>query len=128
MVNFTIVQGRLVKDPELRTTNSGVSVINFTIAWNKKLNDENERSLYIDCEAWRGTADLISKYFKKGNEIVVEGELYTNTYQNENGENRHQIRLLVDQVHFTFGNSKQEQTEKKENKTLTPVDDDNLPF
>lgn len=128
MVNFTIVQGRLVKDPELRTTNSGVSVINFTIAWNKKLNDENERSLYIDCEAWRGTADLIGKYFKKGNEIVVEGELYTNTYQNENGENRHQIRLLVNQVHFTFGNSKQEQTEKKENAPLTPIDDDQLPF
>lgn len=128
MVNFTIVQGRLVKDPELRTTNSGVSVINFTIAWNKKLNDENERSLYIDCEAWRGTADLIGKYFKKGNEIVVEGELYTNTYQNENGENRHQIRLLVNQVHFTFGNNKQEQTEKKENTPLAPIEDDKLPF
>ena len=129
MLNNVILQGRLTKDVEVRTTNSGVSVINFTIAWNRKINEENEKTLFMDCEAWRGTADLINKYFKKGNEIIVEGELYTNTYQTDTGENRHTTRLNVTQVHFTFGNNKNESTENTEaTKKFTPVDDDNLPF
>lgn len=124
MINSTILQGRLVKDIELRTTNNGVSVANFTVAYNRKLNENSERVLFLDCEAWRGTADLVKKYFKKGNEIIVEGELYTNTYQNENGENRHQIRLLVNQVHFTYGNTKTDDVDKK----YEAVNSDNLPF
>lgn len=127
MLNNVILQGRLTKDVELRTTNSGVSVVNFTIAWNRKINEENEKTLFMDCEAWRGTADLINKYFKKGNEIIVEGELYTNTYQTDAGENRHSTRLNVTQVHFTSGNAKSETTENKKT-DLTPIDDDRLPF
>lgn len=129
MLNNVILQGRLTKDVEVRTTNSGVSVVNFTIAWNRKINEENEKTLFMDCEAWRGTADLINKYFKKGNEIIVEGELYTNTYQTDDGENRHTTRLNVTQVHFTYGNSKTETNENADvTKKFTPVDDDNLPF
>ena len=130
MLNNTIIQGRLTKDPELITTNNGVSLAKFTIAWNRKINDDNEKVLYIDCEAWRGTADLINKYFKKGNEIIVEGELYTNTYENENGEKRHTIRLNVNQVHFTFGNNKSETNNESNDipKSFTPIQEDNLPF
>lgn len=125
MLNNTILQGRLTKDIELKTTTNGISVVNFTIAWNRKINDDNEKTLYLDCEAWRGTADLIYKHFKKGNEIIVEGELYTNTYQTENGENRHTIRLNVNQVHFTYGNGgkSEDKPELKEVKG-----GDNLPF
>ena len=123
MLNNTILQGRLTKDIELKTTTNGTSVVNFTIAWNRKINDDNEKTLYLDCEAWRGTADLINKHFKKGNEIIVEGELYTNTYQTENGENRHTIRLNVNQVHFTYGNGG-----KSAEPELTPIKDNNLPF
>lgn len=131
MLNNVILQGRLTRDVELRTTNSGISVINFTIAWNRKINDDNEKVLFMECEAWRGTADLINKHFKKGNEIIVEGELYTNTYENENGEKRHNVRLNVNQVHFAFRNNKTETTESADNttvKSFTPVDDQNLPF
>ena len=127
MINSTILQGRLTKDVEMRTTQNGVSVINFTIAWNRKINDDNEKVLYMDCEAWRGTADLISKHFKKGNEIIVEGELYTNTYQTDSGENRHNIRLNVNQVYFTYGNNKTNDTTNEQPK-MTPVTDDGLPF
>lgn len=127
MINSTILQGRLTKDVEVRTPTNGVSVINFTVAWNRKINDDNEKVLYMDCEAWRGTADLISKYFKKGNEIIVEGELYTNTYQTESGENRHNIRLNVNQVHFTYGNNKANDTTNEQPK-MTPVLDEGLPF
>lgn len=125
MLNNTILQARLVKDVELKTTTSGISVVNFTIAWNRKINDDNEKTLFMDCEAWRGTADLIYKHFKKGNEIIVEGELYTNTYQTENGENRHTIRLNVNQVHFTYGNGGKSESAEPE---LTPIKDNNLPF
>lgn len=125
MLNNTILQGRLTRDVELRTTTNGTSVANFTIAWNRKINDENEKKLYLDCEAWRGTADLVFKHFKKGSEIIVEGELYTNTYQTENGENRYTIRLNVNQVHFTYGNGSKSESEEPE---LTPVKDNNLPF
>ena len=130
MLNNVILQGRLTKDVEVRTTNSGVSVVNFTIAWNRKINEETEKTLFMDCEAWRGTADLINKYFKKGNEIIVEGELYTNTYQTDAGENRRQTRLNVTQVHFTYGNgNKNESAEGGDvTKKFTPVDSDNLPF
>ena len=130
MLNNVILQGRLTKDVEVRTTNSGVSVVNFTIAWNRKINEENEKTLFMDCEAWRGTADLINKYFKKGNEIIVEGELYTNTYQTDAGENRHTTRLNVTQVHFTYGNgNKNESAEGGDvTKKFKPVDDDRLPF
>ena len=126
MVNLVILQGRLVKDVELKTTTSGISVVNFTIAWNRKKNDDNEKTLYLDCEAWRGTADLIYKHFKKGNEIIVEGELYTNTYQTENGENRHTIRLNVNQVHFTYVNGGKSESESN---GLTEIKSDStLPF
>lgn len=126
MLNNTILQGRLTKDIELKTTTSGISVVNFTIAWNRKINDDNEKTLYLDCEAWRGTADLIYKHFKKGNEIIVEGELYTNTYQTENGENRHTIRLNVNQVHFTYGNGGKSESAEPELKEVKGGD--NLPF
>ena len=64
---------------------------------------------------------------KKGNEIIVEGELYTNTYQTDSGENRHNIRLNVNQVHFTYGNNKTNDTTNEQPK-MTPVLDEGLPF
>ena len=127
MVNLTVIQGRLTRDPEIRTTNNGISVANFTVAWNRKINDDNEKVLYMECEAWRGTAELVSKHYHKGQEIIVEGELYTNTYQNENGENRHTIRLLVNQIHFTIGNKSQTSNDNTV-QTFEPVSDSNLPF
>ena len=129
MLNHVILQGRLTKDAEFRTTNSGVSVVNFTIAWNRKINDDNEKVLYMECEAWRGIADLIYKHFKKGNEIIVEGELYTNTYQTEAGENRHITRLNATQVHSTYGNNKNESADGGATvKKFEPISDLNLPF
>ena len=128
MINLFILQGRLTKDPELKTTTSGISVATFSVAWNKKTGEDTQRVLYVDCEAWRGTADLIYKNFKKGNEILVEGELYTNIYENENGEKKHNQRLIVNQVHFTFGNNKQENVQNNASSNITPIDDDNLPF
>ena len=124
MINSFILQCRLTKDVEYGTTNSGVAYANFSVAWNEKYN-ENEQQLFMNCRAWRGTADLLNKYFKKGDELVIEGKLITETYEKD-GQNKSSTRMVVDRVHFTYG--KKNNDGQGQGQELTPVDDDNLPF
>ena len=127
MINSFILQCRLTKDVEYGTTNSGVSYANFSVAWNEKYN-ENEQQLFMNCRAWRGTADLLNKYFKKGDELVIEGKLVTETYEKD-GQNKSSTRMVVDTVHFTYG--KKNNDNQGQIPELTHVDDetaDNLPF
>lgn len=98
MINHFVVQGRLVADPELRQTQSGTSVCSFRVAWSEKYK-ETETKLFLPCVAWRSTGEMISKYFSKGKEIIVEGKLSTRTWEKD-GENRSSIELTVDKVHF----------------------------
>ena len=126
MVNNFILQCRLTKDVEYGTTNSGVSYANFSVAWNEKYN-ENEQQLFMNCRAWRGTADLLNKYFKKGDELVIEGKLITETYEKD-GQNKSSTRMVVDRVHFTYGKKNNDGQDQEQKQELTPVDDDNLPF
>lgn len=129
MINNFILQGRLVRDVEYGTTNSGVSFANFSVAWNEKYN-ENEQQLFMNCRAWRGTADLLNKYFKKGDELVIEGKLVTETYEKD-GQNKSSTRMVVDRVHFTYGKKNNDNQWQEQKQELTPVDDetmDNLPF
>lgn len=126
MLNHFELQGRLTKDIELGTTTSGVSYANFTLAWNEKYN-ETETTLFMNCKAWRGTAELLGKYFKKGNELIAEGKLVTETYEKD-GESKSHTRFVVDKVHFTYGN-KNADNNSNQNAEMTPIDDsDNLPF
>ena len=99
MINKTILQGRLTRDPELRTTNTGVEVCSFTVAWSKEYK-ENKTECFLNCVAWRQTGVFISQYFQKGKEIVVEGTLTTRKYQDKDGNNRTIMELIVDQGHF----------------------------
>lgn len=99
MLNKLVLQGRLVRDVEMRTTQSGITVASFTVAWSKKIK-ETETQLFLDCTAWRGTADLVSKYFAKGKEIIVEGELSTEKWTDKEGKNRSSVKMTVEQVHF----------------------------
>lgn len=127
MINNFILQCRLTKDVEYGTTNSGVSYANFSVAWNEKYN-ENEQQLFMNCRAWRGTADLLNKYFKKGDELVIEGKLITETYEKD-GQNKSSTRMVVDRVHFTYGKKNNDGQDQEQE--LTPVNDetaDNLPF
>lgn len=99
MVNHMILQGRLTADPELRTTQSGTAVCSFRIAWSKKWK-ETETKLFLSCTAWRGTGEMVSKYFRKGQEIVVEGKLHTESWTDQDGNKRSDIKMTVDNVHF----------------------------
>lgn len=99
MVNKTILQGRLVRDVELNTTTSGIEVAKFTVAWSKEYK-ENKTTCFLNCVAWRQTGVFVDKYFGKGQEIVVEGELTTRSYEDKQGNKRTATELVVDKVHF----------------------------
>lgn len=98
-INKAIIQGRLTKDVELRSTAAGKSVAGFRIAWSERYK-ETENKLFLDCVAWGGTAEFISRNFRKGQELVVEGKLGTREWEDNNGNKRVSIELTVGEVHF----------------------------
>ena len=99
MVNNLVFQGRLTADPELKQTGSGVPYIKFTIAWSKKVK-EVEKKCFLRCTAWRSTAEMIAKYFVKGQEIAIVGELETNEYTDQSGQKRSETVANVNEVNF----------------------------
>ena len=103
MLNRVILMGRLVSDPELKTTPNGVSVTSFLIAVDRNYvkSGEERKADFIDIVAWRGQAEFICKYFGKGSMIAVEGQLQTRTYQAKDGTNRYVVEVVVDNVSFT---------------------------
>lgn len=99
MINKSIIQGRFVREPELRHTQSGKAVCSFTIAWSTKSGDK-ETKLYLNCNAWNRTAENVNKWFHKGQEAVVMGQLETKQWQDKQGNNRYEIQMNVSEVHF----------------------------
>ena len=102
MLNKIFIHGRLVRAPESRTTQSGVSVCNFTVAVDRSFTRQGEEKQtdFFECVAWRGLADTISKYFTKGKEIVVSGEMQSRKWQDKDGNNRISWEIMADSVDF----------------------------
>lgn len=102
MLNVVALLGRLTADPELRQTPQGISVTTFTLAVNRSYvkQGEQRQADFIDIVAWRGTAEFICKYFKKGQMMAVNGSIQTRTYQDKNGNNRKAFEILADNVYF----------------------------
>jgi single-strand DNA-binding protein len=103
MLNRTILMGRLVADPELKTTASGISVTSFRIAVERSYvkNGEERKADFIDIVCWRQTAEFVCRYFSKGSLIAVEGQLQSRTYQAKDGTNRYVVEVVADNVSFT---------------------------
>lgn len=103
MLNRTILMGRLVADPELKTTSSGVSVTSFRIAVDRNYvkSGEERKADFIDIVCWRQTAEFVCRYFGKGSLIAVEGQLQSRTYQAKDGTNRYVVEVVADNVSFT---------------------------
>lgn len=99
MLNKVTLQGRLVRDVEIRRTQSDIPVASFTVAWSEKYK-ETETKCFLPCTAWRQTGEFIDKYFRKGQEIIVEGQLHTRSYVDNDGNNRNVLELTVDKAHF----------------------------
>jgi single-strand DNA-binding protein len=103
MLNHITIMGRLTRDPELRSTQSGVSVASFTVACDRDFGgrDGGEKQTdFIDCVAWRSTGEFVSKYFRKGSMIVVSGRLQSRKWQDREGNNRTNWEINADNVYF----------------------------
>lgn len=127
-LNTIILQGRLVKDPDLRSTNSGKKVCTFTIAVDRARKSDTD---YIPCVAWNLTGEFVNNYFLKGDPILVQGRLSTRKYDDRDGNRRTAYEVVVDEVNFSIG-------KKGETSADTPADtpagfeqvsdDEELPF
>lgn len=107
-VNKVILLGRICNDPELRQTQSGISSCRFTVAVNRKFKNEHTGEYdadFITCQAWRQTAEFVSKYFSKGKMIALEGSLRTGKYQDKNHSDvtHYTTDVYVDNVEFVGG-------------------------
>lgn len=102
MLNVVAIMGRLVADPELRTTPAGHSVCSFRIACDRSYVQQGQQRQadFIDIVAWRHQADFVSKYFQKGSMIAVEGSLQTRNYQDKNGNNRTAVEVVANNISF----------------------------
>ena len=102
MLNNAVIMGRLVADPELRTTGSGISVSSFTVAVDRRFNRQGEerQADFIDIIAWRQTAEFVCKYFRKGSMIAVQGSIQTRMYEDKNGNKRKAVEIVADNVSF----------------------------
>ena len=103
MLNRVILMGRLVADPELKTTGTGISVTSFRIAVDRSYvkSGEERKADFIDIVCWRQTADFVCRFFGKGSLIAVEGQLQSRTYQAKDGSNRYVVEVVADNVSFT---------------------------
>ena len=97
--NLVVLSGRLTADAELKTTQSGVSVCSFDIAVDSGYGD-NKQTNFIRVVAWRKTAELIAKHFRKGSMIGIEGSIQTRKYQDKNGNNRTAFEVVANNVQF----------------------------
>lgn len=101
MLNRVILMGRLTADPELRKTASDLSVTSFTLAVGRNYGKGADRQTdFINCVAWRQTAEFISRYFSKGRLMAVEGSLQVRNYVDKNENKRQAVEVLVDQAFF----------------------------
>ena len=110
MLNHLTIMGRLVADPELRNTQSGIPVTSFRIAVERNYaNQDNERETdFFDVTAWRGTAEIVCKYFSKGRMIAIDGRLETQAWTDREGNNRVTVGIVAESVYFA--DSKREKT------------------
>ena len=101
------LMGRMTYSPELKSTPNGVSVLRFQVACdrNYQKDSQNRQADFIDCVAWRQTAEFISRYFHKGSMIAVEGTIQTSNYTDKDGNKRKQIEVLANNVSFCGGKS-----------------------
>ncbi len=141
-INNVTLMGRLTKDPELKNTLSGISVTSFALAVDRKYQpkDGEKQTDFIDCVAWRSTADFVCNHFHKGSMMAVEGEIQTRTYTDKEGNKRKATEILVENVSFCGSKNESGSTEPPAApmaqgfSTAAPTDfeeitgDDDLPF
>ena len=127
-MNSICIMGRITKAPELKTTTTGTSVLSFTVAVDRNYQKQGEEKQtdFINCVAWRTTAEFIAKYFAKGQMIALTGELQTRSYEDKDGNKRTATEVVASKVSFC-GDKKKENTSTADI-SLAIEDNDDLPF
>lgn len=144
MINSAVIMGRLTFEPELRITPQGVSVMQLQVACERNYTPKGEerKTDFIDCTAWRQTAEFISKYFRKGDMIAVEGCIETNSFTDKQGNKRKSVGITVSNVSFCGGKSESRNNGNSNSRPSIDIgvsadnsdfeeivdDDDDLPF
>ena len=100
MLNNITIMGRLTRDPEFRSTASGTSVTNFCVAVDRDFNHGEKQTDFIECVAWKHTAEFVSKYFRKGTLAVVNGRLNSRKWTDRDGNSRINWEVVVDNIYF----------------------------
>ena len=135
MLNHIVLMGRLTRDPELRRTQSGTPVASLTLAVERDFKDDSgtHATDFIDCVAFRNTAEFVSKYFTKGQMAIVSGRLQIRQWKDKDGNNRKTAEIVADSVYF--GEAKR--SDKREPDSYAPPagefaelseDDGDMPF
>ena len=133
-MNRVILLGRLVAEPEARTTQSGIAMTRFKLAVNRqgKKEDGQPTADFFQVTAWRHTAEFIQKYFSKGQQVLIEGYLRNNTWTDKDGNKRYSDDIHADRVYFA--DSKRSNDNSNDNKTYSEPapyqlsEDEDLPF
>ena len=134
--NKVILGGRLTQDIELKQTTSGISVCTFSLAVNRKAaKDQPQKTDFITCQAWRQTAEFLSRYFKKGSSLCVVGSMQVREWEDKNGNKRYSTEVVVDEALFVDSKNDSQggsdgylPPEYSEPNFETLGEDDNLPF
>lgn len=141
-MNKAIIIGNLTRDPELRTTQSGISVCSFTVAVQRRSSQAEKQADFIPVVTWRALADNCGKYLAKGRMVAVAGSIQTRSYDGQNGEKRYVTEVLADEVKFLSkaGGSGSDMDRSApadkqpdnlfgdEISDFTPLDEEDLPF
>lgn len=126
MINTVALMGRLTYDPELKSTPSGVSVISFQIACDRNYvaPGKERESDFIDCVAWRQTAEFVSRYFRKGSMIALNGSIQTQNFTDKDGNKRKSTEVVAENVSFC---GSKEETQQPDYNDFEEVEEDDLP-
>lgn len=136
-LNQVVLMGRLTRDPELKSTQSGVDVTTFTLAVDRsyaKAGTERETD-FLDCVAWRGTAEFISRYFKKGMQVAVTGRIQTRKWKDQQDQRRVAVEVVVDEAFFADSKRETSAVDKAEPRewqsqdvSFADLGDEDVPF
>lgn len=126
MLNKVILMGRLTKEPELRTTQSGVAVASFTLAVDRDY--KKDETDFINIVAWRNTAEFVSKWFSKGQLVAVSGRLQVRSYEDRDGQKRIATEVVADECFFAESKKSAGTVEDFENFGEPVTDNEPLPW
>ena len=129
MINKCILQGRLTAAPEVKRTQSGTAVCSFTLAVERDFpkEDGNRQTDFIDCVAWKGTAEFLARNFDKGDPLALVGAIQTRIWEDKQGQKRKAVEVIAAEVHFCGARARDKEKGGEEFTDL-PDDDGDLPF